>query len=122
MSGRKGAIAFSRLISHISSLEDIRWASTRMDKEGGKALLESLVMIPNLNSLDISDCTLSDDCGPLLADVIKSHKLKVLKLGDVNLNGENVRNIIEGLKNSQDIIEVNSSNIIKGVGFIILQY
>lgn len=85
MSGNGGAKAISAVLRASPLLEDFRFASTRVGKEGGEAFAEGLKGLTGLKRLDLSDNTFGRQVGILLGKSLEDKRqLEVVNLSDTS--------------------------------------
>jgi Ran GTPase-activating protein 1 len=106
MMGDAGAIALAPLLAASPILEEFRMATTRVSKAGGKAVVAALVNCKCLTRLDLSDNTLGDDAGTMLASIVQQNpNLRILRLGDVGIERISTKAILKALASSKPNLE-----------------
>ena len=89
MAGGGGAKAAGDIILASPAMEDVRFASTRGDREGGEALGKALAQARALRHVDLSDNTFGAGTGiALAAGVLHQPALTTLNIGDITLENE----------------------------------
>uniref|UniRef100_A0A7S1XHW4 Ran GTPase-activating protein 1 n=1 Tax=Erythrolobus australicus TaxID=1077150 RepID=A0A7S1XHW4_9RHOD len=73
-----GARALVPLLRASPALEDFRFSSLRVARDGGEAIAAALAECPELQRVDLSDNTLGERAAMLLADAIRAGKLPKL--------------------------------------------
>ena len=99
MSGHDGCLAVASVLNRLTKLTAFRYASARAGPDASAALARSINLhLRNLTSLDVSDCTFSDEgADELAAAVGKQSHLRNLKLRDASLGLEGATKVVKAL-------------------------
>ncbi|RQM27461.1 hypothetical protein B5M09_001291 [Aphanomyces astaci] len=98
MSGDGGAKALATLFPSTPLLEDLRFSTTRSQREGCRVFAHALSTLSNLKFVDLSDNTFGAEGAMVLAVALaKQSKLEVLNLRDASIGDEGLIAIANAL-------------------------
>ncbi|OQR95756.1 hypothetical protein THRCLA_07598 [Thraustotheca clavata] len=98
MSGDGGAKALATLIPHCPELEDLRFSTTRAQREGCRVFANALSSLKNLKHVDLSDNTFGEQGATVLAKGLGlQSKLEVLNLRDASIGDDGLIAISKAL-------------------------
>ncbi|KAF0695478.1 Aste57867_13721 [Aphanomyces stellatus] len=98
MSGDGGAKALATLFPAVPALEDLRFSTTRSQREGCRVFAAALSALSNLKRVDLSDNTFGDEGAVVLAAALaKQSQLEVLNLRDASIGDEGLIAISQAL-------------------------
>ncbi|OQR85816.1 hypothetical protein ACHHYP_11335 [Achlya hypogyna] len=98
MSGDGGAKALATLLPHCPELEDLRFSTTRSQREGCRVFAAALGSLRNLKRVDLSDNTFGDEGATVLAAGLGLQaQLEVLNLRDASIGDDGFIAIADAL-------------------------
>ncbi|RHY33397.1 hypothetical protein DYB32_001645 [Aphanomyces invadans] len=98
MSGDGGAKALATLFPSTPLLEDLRFSTTRSQREGCRVFAQALTVLSNLKRVDLSDNTFGEEGATVLAEALsKQSKLEVLNLRDASIGDDGLIAIANAL-------------------------
>ncbi|XP_066367754.1 RAN GTPase-activating protein 2-like [Miscanthus floridulus] len=107
MTGDEGAMYIAEMVKRSPNVESFRCSATRIGSDGGVALSEALGICTRLKKLDLRDNLFGVDAGLALSKtLLKLPDLVELYLSDLNLENKGTKAIAVALKQSAPQLEV----------------
>lgn len=112
MSGHDGCLAIANVLDKMPKLTAFRYASARAGRDASATLARNISLhLRGLTSLDVSDCSFSDDGAVHLAAAVGNQtQLQFLKLRDASLGPDGAEQVLQALaKNNIQLRELDLS-------------